>query len=214
MDGLFGQIEGWLRDFLKKAGSRIATIDEMEKVLRTYASRATQQRTHFVVVRWEPETKPLGRYIFPQPEFQISKTYCLLLQPGNPRLVIRNTSLEDHTFVDAFGQGQRKSYPKIDWEDLTDREWRRGYFSNTRWNKKKPAHGDSDTIMKRFEDHKSRRMLPPNLEEKWARTARKQANKLLRRRERWNHKKSLATASESSSSSSSESSSSDKTSEG
>ena len=64
MDGLFGQIEGWLRDFLKKAGSRIATIDEMEKVLRTYASRATQQRTHFVVVRWEPETKPLGRYIF------------------------------------------------------------------------------------------------------------------------------------------------------
>jgi len=57
-------------------------------------------------------------------------------------------------------------------------------------------------------------MLPPNLEEKWARTARKQANKLLRRRERWNHKKSLATASESSSSSSSESSSSDKTSEG
>ena len=106
VDGLFGQIEGWLRDFLKKAGSRIATIDEMEKVLRTYASRATQQRTHFVVVRWEPETKPLGRYIFPQPEFQISKTYCLLLQPGNPRLVIRNTSLEDHTFVDAFGQGQ------------------------------------------------------------------------------------------------------------
>lgn len=40
------------------------------------------------------------------------------------------------------------------------------------------------------------------LAEKWARTARKQANKLLRRRERWNHMKSLATANDSSSSSS------------
>ena len=181
VDGLFGEVEGWLSDFLKKKGSRIATVDEMEKVLHSYASRADRQtsRGQYAVVRWEPERKPIGQWVLPKPEFQISKTYCLQIHPGNPRLHVRSTLMEDHTFADTYGQSPLKSFPKVEWETIADREWRRGYFSNTRWDRQKPKLGEDDTIIKRFHEHKRRRMAAPNLENTWARSARKQANRLL-----------------------------------
>ena len=130
VDGLFGEVEGWLGDFLKKKGSRIATVDEMEKVLHSCASRADNQtsRGQYAVVRWEPERKPIGQRVLPKPEFQISKTYCLQIHPGNPRLHICSTLMEDHTLADTYGQRPLKSFPKVEWERIADREWRRGYF--------------------------------------------------------------------------------------
>ena len=61
--------------------------------------------------------------------------------------------------------------------------------------------------MKRFDEHKRRRMKLPDLETAWARTARINAGKLLRRREKWQHMKEQAAAEDSSSSSSSSSTS-------
>ena len=128
----------------------------MEKVLHSCASRADNQtsRGQYAVVRWEPERKPIGQWVLPKPEFQISKTYCLQIHPGNPRLHIRSTWMEDHTFADTYGQRPLKSFPKVEWETIADRKWRRGYFSNTRWNREKPKKGEDDTIMKRFDEHK------------------------------------------------------------
>ena len=211
VDGLFGEVEGWLRDYLKTPGRRIAAIDEMEQVLRSYARKAqeTSSGRQYVVIRWEPDCKPIGRWVLPDPGFQISKTYCLRIVPGNPRLVIRTTLIEDHTFADVVGHGQApiKTYPKVEWASIEDTKWRQGFFSNRHWDKKVPKQGEEDTVMKRFDEHKRRRMKLPDLETAWARTARINAGKLLRRREKWQHMKEQAAAEDSSSSSSSSSTS-------
>ena len=132
VDGLFGEVEGWLRDYLKTPGRRIAAIDEMEQVLRSYARKAqeTSSGRQYVVIRWEPDCKPIGRWVLPDPGFQISKTYCLRIVPGNPRLVIRTTLIEDHTFADVVGHGQApiKTYPKVEWASIEDTKWRQGFF--------------------------------------------------------------------------------------
>ena len=80
-------------------------------------------------------------------------------------------------------------------------------FSNRHWDKKVPKQGEEDTVMKRFDEHKRRRMKLPDLETAWARTARINAGKLLRRREKRQHMKEQAAAEDSSSSSSSSSTS-------
>eukprot|EP00435_Cladocopium_sp_Y103_P063982 s508_g25.t1 len=208
VDGLFGQVEGWLKNYLKKPGRQISTIDDMESVLRSEAARATKldATMQYIVVRWEAEHKPPGAWVLPQPEFQISKTYCLHLMPGNPTLRIRNTSLLDRTFSDVDGQKVAKTYPKVELADIADPTWRRGFFSNTRWDRKAPKRGETDAIVSRYEEHQRRKMPTPNLEDDWERAARKQASKLLRRREKWAHMKKATLKEESSSSSSSSSS--------
>ena len=190
---------------------RFATIDEMEQVLRSNAARAQPLNpgAQYIVARWEPERKPAGQWTLPKPEFQISKTYCLKIVPGNPRLQCRSTLLEDHTFNDVVDRAPSRSFPKVDWEAIEDKEWRRGYFSNTRWDKQPPKRGEDNTMMKRFEEHRRRQIKAPDLERAWDRTARKQANKLLRRREKWSHMKKLAAAESGSGSSSSSTDSSD-----
>lgn len=212
VDGLFGEVEGWLSDFLKKPGNRITTVDDMEQVLCSCARKADRLSAcnQYLVVRWEPERKPVGQWILPKPEFKISKTYCLHLQPGNPRLHIRNTLLEDHTFADVFGRQPIRSYPTVEWETIVDTEWRRGYFSNTRWDRQKPKRGEDDVVMRKMKEHKRRQMPLPDLENAWARQARKKANRLFRRRDKWQYmKKATFEASSSSSSSSYSTSSSD-----
>ncbi|CAJ1447063.1 unnamed protein product [Effrenium voratum] len=211
VDGLFGVIEGWLKNFLKKPGSRIATPEELEAVLRAEARRANaiDAACQHIIVRWEPELKPLSAWVLPdKQDFQISKTYCLQLVPGNPRLRVRNTAIVDYTFSDMAGQHGNRSFPKVETEEIADRAWRRGYFSNTRWNKKVPARGESDTMMGRYDEHLKRKMQPPSLESQWEKAARKQANRLLRRRTRWSRMKEAATSRQSQSSDSDSSSSS------
>ena len=209
VDGLFGRIEGWLKNYLKKPGSRIASIDEMESVLRAEATRAmsAEPGVQFVVVRWEPEQKPPTTWLLPSPEFQISKTYCLQLLPDNPRVHIRTTAIVDYTFSEMVGDGGTRSYPKVEQAVIKDRAWRRGYFSTKRWDRKPPEQGKQDSVMTRFEEHKRRKLEAPELENHWERSARKQANKLLRRRNRWQVMKATATGANNSSSSSSSSSS-------
>ncbi|CAJ1349951.1 unnamed protein product [Effrenium voratum] len=186
VDGLFGQIEGWVSNFLATPDRRIADIDEMEQVLKSAAEAATslEAGVEYIVFRWEPQHKPEKVWTLPRPEFQISKTYCLLLRPSNPRLRIRNTSLVDYTFADNMEQEGKTSYPKVEEETLEDREWRRGYFSNTRWDRKRPAEDKPDGLMLRYREHQQRGVSAPNLEDAFAYQARKQAQLLLRRREK------------------------------
>ena len=223
VDGLFGQIEGWIKKYLQKPGSRIATLDEMEQVLRDEATRATKldAANPYIVLRWEPEMKPTSAWTLPTREFQISKTYCLHLRPGNPAIRIRNTSIVDHTFTDMVGQGSPpRTYPKVEQDAITDRGWRRGYFSNTRWDRKAPQRGETDAVLNRYEEHKRRNMKAPNLETEWEHTAKRRASRLLRRRAKWKLMKDAATSKDnppeepSDSSSSSSSSPSNSTEEG
>lgn len=145
-------------------------------------------------------------WTLPQPDFQISKTYCLQLLPGNPRLHIRNTAIVDFTFCDSDAPGAR-SYPQVVASKVTDTAWRRGYYSNTVWDRKVPQRNEPDGVVSRFAEHKRGKMKPPNLEDEFERAARQRTKKLLRRRERWNLQKKAAmdsTSSDSSSSSSTE----------
>ena len=211
VDGLFGQIEGWLKDYFKTPKRRIATIDEMETVLRSAATQAmaTDPTVQYAVVRWEPEQKPASAWVLPGAEFKISKTYCLQLLPDNPRVHVRTTSILDYTFTELAGQpGGSRSYPKVELEAVADRAWRRGYFSAKPWDRKAPEQARPDSIVKRHQEHKRRRLQPPNLEDEFERTARRQADKLLRRREKWSRMKGTVEGEPSSSSSSSSSTSS------
>ncbi|CAE7251830.1 unnamed protein product [Symbiodinium sp. CCMP2592] len=219
VDGLFSRIEGWIQHHLKRPGRRISNIDEMEQVLKNEAARATKMdpAMEYIVVRWEPEQKPASAWVFPQRESQISKTYCLQLLPDNPNVHVRTTSIVDFTFTEMSQEGQgSKSFPKVFLETIRDSAWRRAYFSNTRWDRKRPSQGQADAVVNRFEEHKRRKMQVPDLEDEWERTARKQANRLLRRRARWRELKqeleagNAQTSSSSSSSNSSSSSASDK----
>ena len=112
-----------------------------------------------------------------------------------------------------MAKGHWKAFQKLNGKELLTESGDEDIFFNTRWNREKPKKGEDDTIMKRFDEHKRRRMAAPNLENAWTSTARKQANRLLRRREKWHHMKNLATAGDGSSTSTSSSSTSDNESE-
>ena len=208
VDGLFGAIEGWLANYLKKPGSRIASIGEMESVLRAEANGAMSldPAVQFVVVRWEPEQKPATTWALPSSEFQISRTYCLELLPGNPRVHVRNTAPLDCTFTEVAGAGGSRSFPKVEQEIIQDRSWRRGYFASKRWDRKPPERGEKHAVLARFEEHKRRKMPLPNLKDEWERSARQQASKLLRRRQKWKQVRDKARGQEISAPNSSESS--------
>lgn len=212
VDGLFAQVEAWIASFLKTPGSCIASIDEMEKVLAKEAARATKldPRMSYCVIRWEPEHKPPAMWVLQPPvEFQISKTYCLEIRPGNPHLRVRNTLLVDRTFSDVSGQEAERVYPKAQLSPISDPSWRRGFFASKRWDRQKPKRDQADAVVSRFEEHIKRKMPQPDLEREWDGRARRRSNKLLRRREKFAHLKGSVTAASSTSSSTSSSSTSD-----
>jgi len=93
-------------------------------------------------------------------------------------------------------------------EPVNDRSWRRGYYQDKRWDRKKRAQGETNRVMSKHLAHKE--LLLPAYESQftsWEKKNASHARRLLLRRQRWYHFCEAAQESSGTSSSSSSSSS-------
>ena len=76
VDGLFGRVRAWIRDYLITTKKRIIAVDDLMAVVRRGAQTANERDqggARHIVERFEPEAKPAAVWRVENPFFQMKK---------------------------------------------------------------------------------------------------------------------------------------------
>ena len=79
--------------------------------------------------------------------FQIQRTYCLRVEAYAGRY--DRFKIVNKTFSDQHSGSVTSFVPKYFEEEIEQRSWRKGFFGNRNWERKKPQRGDTTTLMSR-----------------------------------------------------------------
>ena len=210
VDAMFGMVEGFINAYLRAPKRRIETFDQMVDVIIAGAEGANKKDPDGIdwqVLKVEfPAKKPEKTHNMIECEFKIQSTYCVELRPrGN---WIRDPEYVDFGFSDLVGVrgtscvGVVAEIPvplkKQNGVVVDDGTWRRGYFGNRPWDRKKPEEGNRDIIVQRYENYAS--LAEPTNDEyadfadAWSCNAVKKAMRLQLRRNTWSRKARAAAA--------------------
>ena len=171
VDTLFSTVRGWLANKQKEKDVVLKTVDDLTETLRAGASKRRQldphgPTYHIAQASLRDEDKPAHVYEFAAPGFQVSKTYCLEMRP--PPLRPRDPpEWVNAVFSDVCerrtGALSSVSVVHAPLPRHAAGQWRRGYYTNKRWDAAPPEHGSKFTLKSRWESQRERENLGESL---------------------------------------------------
>ena len=207
VDAAFATVNRWISSYLSHGEDRqISSLAELVRICQAAAAKANKEDDggiRWKVLQYDSDLKPAKRHLMEEGLFQIQRTYCLRVEASFGRY--DRLKIINKVFSDEHGGPVTSFTPKFFLEDVEDRSWRKGYFGNRNWERRKPQRGETTTLMSRR--HSQQHIPRAKLTTAWQDRAARQARALERRRAARRRKLAVAEGAEQASSTSSSSSS-------